>query len=130
MMNMNDRATTDFTARKLTKLFHILGDINVWQFFFSLSWDVILNVIVNFQINNLFQQEFAKTLGKRAVAYLNVDISVQGNYTFRAKSTPNLFSAIYEATKQVPDVPLPGHMDTVYDTWAKRKPWSSENPLP
>ncbi|XP_071788904.1 N-acetylated-alpha-linked acidic dipeptidase 2-like [Asterias amurensis] len=75
-------------------------------------------------------EEFAKTLGKRAVAYLNVDISVQGNYTFRAKSTPNLFSAIYEAAKQVPDVPLPGHMDTVYDTWAKRKPWSSENPLP
>ncbi|XP_022097951.1 N-acetylated-alpha-linked acidic dipeptidase 2-like [Acanthaster planci] len=75
-------------------------------------------------------EEFSKILGGRAVAYLNVDISVQGNYTFRAKATPNLFNAIYEAAKQVPDAPHPGHLATVYDTWLNRRPWSDTNAVP
>ncbi|XP_038074787.1 N-acetylated-alpha-linked acidic dipeptidase 2-like [Patiria miniata] len=75
-------------------------------------------------------EEFAKTLGGRAVAYLNVDIAIQGNYTFRAKATPNLFNALYQAAKQVPDVQDPGHLATVYDTWLDRNPWSDSKQLP
>ncbi|XP_063958983.1 N-acetylated-alpha-linked acidic dipeptidase 2-like [Lytechinus pictus] len=65
-------------------------------------------------------EEFVKNLGSRTVAYLNVDISVEGNYTFRLKSTPNLYEAVFSATKNVPDVPFEGHSSTVYDTWLKR----------
>ena len=46
-------------------------------------------------------QEFQKILGERAVAYLNVDSAVSGNYTVRMKSTPLLYSAIYEAAQKV-----------------------------
>ena len=45
-------------------------------------------------------QEFAKNLGSRTVAYLNVD-NIPGNYTFRARATPNLLQAIFQATKNV-----------------------------
>ncbi|XP_072031805.1 N-acetylated-alpha-linked acidic dipeptidase 2-like isoform X2 [Amphiura filiformis] len=66
-------------------------------------------------------EEFSKNLGSRAVAYLNVD-NIPGNYTFRAKATPNLLQTIFEATKYVRDAPFPGHSETVYDTWLKRNP--------
>ena len=49
----------------------------------------------------LIFQEFQKILGERAVAYLNVDGAVSGNYTVRMKSTPLLYSAIYEAAQKV-----------------------------
>lgn len=65
-------------------------------------------------------EEFARTIGERAVAYINVDIAVQGNYTFRLKATPNLYDAVFDATKKVSDAPFPGHSSTVYDTWLER----------
>ncbi|XP_072030609.1 glutamate carboxypeptidase 2-like [Amphiura filiformis] len=47
-----------------------------------------------------YVEEFQKILGERAVAYLNVDCAVVGNYTLRVKSTPLLYNAIYEAARQ------------------------------
>lgn len=51
--------------------------------------------------NLISLQEFTKNLGSRTVAYLNVDISVEGNYTFRLKSTPTLYESVFSATKRV-----------------------------
>ncbi|XP_030854933.1 N-acetylated-alpha-linked acidic dipeptidase 2 isoform X2 [Strongylocentrotus purpuratus] len=73
-------------------------------------------------------EEFTKNLGSRTVAYLNIDISVEGNYTFRLKSTPNLYEAVFSATKNVPDVPFPGHSSTVYDTWLDRTGKGGDRP--
>ena len=64
-----------------------------------------------------------KELNSRAVVYLNVDIAVQGNYTFNAKGTHSLRDTIFNAAKKVPN-PSPEEVDfgrkTVYDTWYKR----------
>ncbi len=56
-----------------------------------------------------------KLLGANTVAYLNVDVGVQGNLTFGAAATPLLYNALFEATKLVKSE-NPG-FDTVYDEW-------------
>lgn len=65
-------------------------------------------------------EDNAKVLSERAVAYLNVDVAVEGNYTFRSLSTPILSTALYEAAKQIPN-PNPAEVaqgrEFVYDTW-------------
>ncbi|WAR19806.1 GCP2-like protein [Mya arenaria] len=48
-------------------------------------------------------EHYTKTLGARAVAYLNVDIAVEGNSTFWAHGTPMLTEAVLRATKKVPN---------------------------
>ena len=56
-----------------------------------------------------------KLLGANTVAYLNVDVGVQGNRTFAAAATPLLYNPLFEATKMVKSE-NPG-FDTVYDEW-------------
>ena len=70
-----------------------------------------------------------KVLEARSVAYLNVDISVQGNYTFQAKAAPSLRDLIFDATKLVPNPDQTEirekKLETVFDSWnaktSKRK---------
>ncbi|XP_061183780.1 N-acetylated-alpha-linked acidic dipeptidase 2-like [Saccostrea echinata] len=75
-------------------------------------------------------EQYVKNLGSRAVAYLNVDIAVQGNYSLRSLGTPLLNSVIYDATKKVPN---PDEqelaMKTVYDKWLSSFP-DTDNKLP
>ena len=52
-------------------------------------------------MNRPFAQEFQRILAARAVAYINVDSAVTGNYSLAAKSTPLLYQAIYKAAKKV-----------------------------
>ncbi|XP_030854989.1 N-acetylated-alpha-linked acidic dipeptidase 2-like [Strongylocentrotus purpuratus] len=47
-----------------------------------------------------FVEEYQKILGERAVAYINIDSAVVGNYSFVAKATPLLQQAIMDATKK------------------------------
>ncbi|XP_071484102.1 putative N-acetylated-alpha-linked acidic dipeptidase [Diadema antillarum] len=75
-----------------------------------------------------FVEEYQKVLGERAVAYINTDVAVDGNNTFRAKTTPLLQQALFEATKKVPDGETGER--TVYDVWRERYPDSSGNGLP
>ncbi|XP_071506212.1 N-acetylated-alpha-linked acidic dipeptidase 2-like [Diadema antillarum] len=75
-----------------------------------------------------FVEEYQKVLGERAVAYINTDIAVNGNNTFRAKTTPLLQQALFEATKKVPDGETGER--TVYDLWRERYPDSNGNGLP
>ncbi|XP_069193533.1 N-acetylated-alpha-linked acidic dipeptidase 2-like [Procambarus clarkii] len=46
-------------------------------------------------------QQFAKQLSDRAVAYLNVDMALEGNYTLRTMSSPLLTDAVFESAKKV-----------------------------
>lgn len=78
-------------------------------------------------------EHYTKSLGARAIAYLNVDIAVQGNFTFRALGTPLVFKSLYEATKRVPNpnaTEVAEGRKTVYDTWMMASPWEEfDRPL-
>jgi len=63
-----------------------------------------------------------KELESRAVAYLNVDIAVQGNHTFRAMGVPSLRDVIYEAAMLVenPDQSEFDELKSVYESWKSK----------
>ncbi|CAO1945923.1 unnamed protein product [Urochloa humidicola] len=60
------------------------------------------------------------TLASRAIAYLNVDISVFGPGGLRPRATPQLDDLIKEASKMVPDPDEPSQ--TLYDTMMRYHP--------
>ncbi|XP_058162164.1 aminopeptidase NAALADL1 [Dasypus novemcinctus] len=64
-----------------------------------------------------FTEELFSKLQERAVAYINVDISVFANATLRAQGTPPVQGVIFSAAKQV-KVPGPGDL-SVYDNWIR-----------
>ncbi|KAL4238328.1 hypothetical protein ACF0H5_003039 [Mactra antiquata] len=71
-------------------------------------------------------EHYTKNIGSRAIAYLNVDIAVAGNFTFRALGTPMLFKPLYSAASKVtnPNITeINAGRKTVYDTWMKNSPW-------
>ncbi|KAK7471446.1 hypothetical protein BaRGS_00035934, partial [Batillaria attramentaria] len=81
-------------------------------------------------------QEYEQQLSSGAVAYINLDAAVRGNYTFYAEANPLLYDVIYEATKTV-TCPEENHKGTVYDEWSRRlknsefsadKPWIADLP--
>ncbi|XP_048259623.1 N-acetylated-alpha-linked acidic dipeptidase 2-like [Haliotis rufescens] len=80
--------------------------------------------------SNEWVEQYRKNLRERAVAYVNVDISMQGNDTIRALGTPLLYRATYEAAKKVPN-PNPAERaagrTTAYDTWLHTYPWKDED---
>ena len=49
----------------------------------------------------LFFQQHVKILHERAVAYLNVDVAVEGNYTLTGQGVPLLQDAIFTVAKKV-----------------------------
>ncbi|XP_070577792.1 N-acetylated-alpha-linked acidic dipeptidase 2-like [Ptychodera flava] len=73
-------------------------------------------------------EDFAKNLGARSIAYLNVDIALAGNWYLQAKSSPLLYQAIFNAAKKVTD---PNDAEkTVYDVMVERSadPHDPEKP--
>ncbi|XP_068200487.1 putative N-acetylated-alpha-linked acidic dipeptidase [Palaemon carinicauda] len=78
-------------------------------------------------------EQFAKLLAGRAVVYLNVDSAIEGNYTFKAASSPLLTKALFDAAVKTPnpdeDEVLAGR-PTVYDTWALRQPGLNRPGIP
>lgn len=78
-------------------------------------------------------EEMEKVLGSRTVAYLNVDIAVEGNSTLRALATPILHKLLFAAARKVenpnPDEIRAGRR-SVFDTWVKNIPSSHDPNLP
>ncbi|XP_068200575.1 putative N-acetylated-alpha-linked acidic dipeptidase [Palaemon carinicauda] len=78
-------------------------------------------------------EQFGKQLAARTVAYINVDMAIEGNYTLRTKSAPLLYDLVFEGTKKIPN-PNPEEVaegrPTVYDTWALRRPDPVQPGLP
>ncbi|XP_067685762.1 N-acetylated-alpha-linked acidic dipeptidase 2-like [Haliotis asinina] len=79
------------------------------------SWDAEEYALIG---STEFVQKYVKNLLNRAVAYLNVDIAVEGNYTLDVMGTPILYQTAVEATKRVrvPDKDTP-----LYDEWRDRR---------
>lgn len=46
-------------------------------------------------------EEFNKKLNIHAIAYLNLDVAVQGNFTYSASASPVMFDLIYDVTKEI-----------------------------
>ncbi|XP_046364739.2 N-acetylated-alpha-linked acidic dipeptidase 2-like [Haliotis rufescens] len=78
--------------------------------------------------SNEWAEEYRKVLRERAVAYINLDTVVTGNYSLRAGATPLMYRAVYEAAKKVPN---PNHTDTdhptLYDNWLLKMEWADED---
>uniref|UniRef100_H2Z1S5 glutamate carboxypeptidase II n=1 Tax=Ciona savignyi TaxID=51511 RepID=H2Z1S5_CIOSA len=76
-------------------------------------------------------EELQKQLQARAVAYLNVDMAVRGNFSFSANGVASLSQAVFDAAKTVPN-PNPSEISsgrpTVYDTWKSIYP-AADKPL-
>ncbi|XP_064642065.1 N-acetylated-alpha-linked acidic dipeptidase 2-like isoform X2 [Lineus longissimus] len=77
-------------------------------------------------------EEHAQELTDRAVAYLNMDSPIKGNYIFAASSSPLLKQVIYNSTMKVPCVDE-GHPNmTVFERWSGLSSYKdsdySENP--
>ena len=70
-------------------------------------------------------EQMEKRLMMQAVAYLNIDIAVQGNKTFRAFGCPSLQKLLFNSTKSVKNPNYNETMhgrSTVYDTWLHYHP--------
>ncbi|XP_047497412.1 N-acetylated-alpha-linked acidic dipeptidase 2-like isoform X1 [Penaeus chinensis] len=70
-------------------------------------------------------EQFGKQLMDRTVAYINVDLSIEGNYSLRTLSAPLLYDTVFEAAAKVPNpdaAEVAAGRPTVYDTWAERLP--------
>ncbi|XP_057686898.1 aminopeptidase NAALADL1 isoform X2 [Corythoichthys intestinalis] len=62
-----------------------------------------------------YTEQYFTKLSERTVAYINVDIAVQGNATLRALGMPSLQNVVFTAAKQV-KAPGADSM-SVYDKW-------------
>ncbi|OWF52174.1 putative N-acetylated-alpha-linked acidic dipeptidase [Mizuhopecten yessoensis] len=70
-------------------------------------------------------EQYVKNLAARSLAYVNVDIAVEGNYTVEIKATPLMYRSLYDATKKVKNPnqeDLAKGMPTVYDKWLSTSP--------
>ncbi|MBN3276757.1 NALD2 dipeptidase, partial [Polyodon spathula] len=74
-------------------------------------------------------EDNAKILQERAVAYINADSAIEGNYTLRVDCTPSLNTLVYNLTKQI-DSPDEGyHGKSLYESWHKKDNWTTKSPL-
>ncbi|XP_065067793.1 putative N-acetylated-alpha-linked acidic dipeptidase [Rhopilema esculentum] len=64
-------------------------------------------------------EEYAAILSYRAVAYINIDIAVQGNYTLRVKSSPQLVTPFIDVVKELK---VPDSNVSLYEDWASKFP--------
>ncbi|XP_071805076.1 putative N-acetylated-alpha-linked acidic dipeptidase [Asterias amurensis] len=72
-------------------------------------------------------EENMERLHSRAVAYINLDEAVSGNYSFATAGSPLLAEVLYQTTKDV-DCPDPLHSNMkIYNNWAARRPVSITN---
>ncbi|KAH3853007.1 hypothetical protein DPMN_095530 [Dreissena polymorpha] len=70
-------------------------------------------------------EHYTKTLGARAIAYLNLDVVVQGNFSLLARGTPMIHNSLFAATKMVPNpnsAEFAAGRKSVYDTWLMASP--------
>ncbi|XP_071164480.1 N-acetylated-alpha-linked acidic dipeptidase 2-like [Mytilus edulis] len=73
-------------------------------------------------------EQYIKNLAERSLAYLNVDLALQGNFSLRALATPLLYDVVFSATKKVPNPDSTEIHKTVYDKWKASFPKDSSDP--
>ena len=63
-------------------------------------------------------EEYEKKLSANAVIYINLDVSVYGNFSYEAMASPLLYNMLYDITKRI-DI---NDKETVYSRWLKNNP--------
>ncbi|RXN24250.1 N-acetylated-alpha-linked acidic dipeptidase [Labeo rohita] len=79
------------------------------------------------------ENDKARVLQERAVAYINADSAIEGMYTLRVDCTPSLHTLVYDITKKVSSPEEGEEGMTLYQSWHKRDnsterdaPWISK----
>ncbi|XP_065058247.1 N-acetylated-alpha-linked acidic dipeptidase 2-like [Rhopilema esculentum] len=72
-------------------------------------------------------EEHASMLQEQAVAYLNIDVAVEGNYTIDLRSTPELNDVLFDETKTLTE---PVSKINLYEDWIRKSPSPSEKNEP
>lgn len=67
-------------------------------------------------------EENAHILAERAIAYVNLDIAVCGDYVLRARASPLFKQVTYKWAREVKNPDNSEGSDTIYDNWLKRSP--------
>ncbi|KAG2456727.1 NALD2 dipeptidase, partial [Polypterus senegalus] len=75
-------------------------------------------------------EENAKVLQDRAVAYINADSSIEGNYTLRVDCTPSLNTLVYNLAKQIPSPDEGFESMPLYESWHKKDNWTENRDAP
>uniref|UniRef100_A0A8C0GD80 Uncharacterized protein n=1 Tax=Chelonoidis abingdonii TaxID=106734 RepID=A0A8C0GD80_CHEAB len=75
-------------------------------------------------------EENAKVLQERAVAYINTDSSIEGNYTLRVDCSPLLYKLVYNLTEEIasPDEGYEGK--SLYESWLEKDPSTESKSRP
>uniref|UniRef100_A0A663LKA3 Glutamate carboxypeptidase 2 n=1 Tax=Athene cunicularia TaxID=194338 RepID=A0A663LKA3_ATHCN len=75
-------------------------------------------------------EENARILQERAVAYINTDSSIEGNYTLRVDCTPLLYKLVYNLTKEILSPDEGYENKSLYDSWLEKDPATENNSYP
>ncbi|NXY07478.1 NALD2 dipeptidase, partial [Pteruthius melanotis] len=75
-------------------------------------------------------EENAKVLQERAVAYINTDSSIEGNYTLRVDCTPLLYKLVYNLTKEILSPDEGYENKSLYESWLEKDPATENNTYP
>lgn len=75
-------------------------------------------------------EENRQTLSERAVAYINLDIAVCGNFVLRARLSPLFKDVTYKWASKVKDPSVQDGSKTMYDSWLEKTPSPSEPDKP
>ncbi|XP_069739420.1 N-acetylated-alpha-linked acidic dipeptidase 2-like isoform X2 [Phaenicophaeus curvirostris] len=75
-------------------------------------------------------EENARILQERAVAYINTDSSIEGNYTLRVDCTPLLYKLVYNLTKEILSPDEGYENKSLYESWLEKDPAADNNGYP
>ncbi|XP_009581132.1 PREDICTED: N-acetylated-alpha-linked acidic dipeptidase 2-like [Fulmarus glacialis] len=75
-------------------------------------------------------EENARVLQERAVAYINTDSSIEGNYTLRVDCTPLLYKLVYNLTKEILSPDEGYENKSLYESWLEKDPATENNSYP
>ncbi|XP_061484857.1 N-acetylated-alpha-linked acidic dipeptidase 2-like isoform X3 [Rhineura floridana] len=75
-------------------------------------------------------EENAKILQSRAVAYINTDSSIEGNYTLRVDCSPLLNHLVYNLTKEIASPDEGYGSKSLYESWLEKDPSPERKHLP
>ncbi|NXG49191.1 NALD2 dipeptidase, partial [Psilopogon haemacephalus] len=75
-------------------------------------------------------EENSRVLQERAVAYINTDSSIEGNYTLRVDCTPLLYKLVYNLTKEILSPDEGYEKKSLYESWLDKDPATENNSYP
>ncbi|XP_041879959.1 N-acetylated-alpha-linked acidic dipeptidase 2-like isoform X5 [Corvus kubaryi] len=123
------------TSNKITRIYNVIGILRGalepgWRprrtIIFA-SWDAEEFGLLG---STEWAEENVKVLQERAVAYINTDSSIEGNYTLRVDCTPLLNKLVYNLTKEILSPDEGYENKSLYESWLEKDPTTENNTYP